>query len=122
MLGLTLSATVVQTAAASRDEPFSRLAATLSIAGGSATTQDLRFESKDLTLTAGGALKLDGSAVSLQGQLQLSEALSKQAAAAVVRVTGQSGRVTCACNSDRCRRQIFCLRQYRRHGEARRQK
>jgi uncharacterized protein involved in outer membrane biogenesis len=88
------AASVAKTATGSRDEPYTKLGATLTIAGGSATTQDLLFESADLSLSAAGALKLDGSAVNLQGQLQLSEALSKQASAVVVRATQQGNRVT----------------------------
>lgn len=85
---------VAQTAMASRDEPFSRLGMTLAIAGGSASTRDLLFESESLSLSAAGTLRLDGSSANFQGNLQLSEALSKQTAAAVFRVTQQSGRVT----------------------------
>jgi uncharacterized protein involved in outer membrane biogenesis len=85
---------VKQAATGSRDEPFSRLGATLSIASGSASTQDLRFESNDLTLNAAGALKLDGSAVDFKGQIQLSDELSKQTGATFARLTAEGGRVT----------------------------
>lgn len=78
----------------SRDEPFTKLGATLTIANGSASTQDLRFESKDLLLAAGGTIRLDGSAINLQGQVQLSDELSKQAGRDLVRYTQQGGRVT----------------------------
>lgn len=78
----------------SKDEPFSRLGATLKVAGGSASTEDLRFESKDLLLSAAGAVRLDGSAVNLQGKVQLSEALSQQAGSDLVRYTQEEGRVT----------------------------
>jgi uncharacterized protein involved in outer membrane biogenesis len=83
-----------QTLGHSRDEPFSRLGATLTVAGGSASTQDLRLESKDLLLAAAGAVRLDGSAVNLRGQVQLSEALSQQAGRDLVRYTQEQGRVT----------------------------
>ncbi len=83
-----------QMAGHSRDEPFSRLGATLTVAGGSASTQDLRLESKDLLLAAAGAVRLDGSAVNLLGQVQLSEALSQQAGRDLVRYTQEQGRVT----------------------------
>jgi uncharacterized protein involved in outer membrane biogenesis len=83
-----------QTAGRSRDEPFSRLGATLTVAGGSASTQDLRLESKDLLLAAAGAVRLDGSAVNLLGQVQLSDALSQQAGRDLVRYTQEQGRVT----------------------------
>jgi uncharacterized protein involved in outer membrane biogenesis len=78
----------------SKDEPFSRLGGTLNIAGGSASTQDLEFEAKDLVLSAAGAVKLDGTAINLQGQLQLSEELSKQAGSDLVRYTQDQGKVT----------------------------
>ena len=78
----------------SRDEPFSRLGATLTVAGGSASTQDLRLESKDLLLSAAGAVRLDGSAINLRGQVQLSDELSQQAGRDLVRYTQQEGRVT----------------------------
>ena len=44
-----------------RDEPFTKLGATLTIAGGSASTEDLRFESKDLLLAAAGTVRPDGT-------------------------------------------------------------
>jgi uncharacterized protein involved in outer membrane biogenesis len=78
----------------SRDEAFTRLGGTLAIANGEAATQNLRFESKDLTLTAAGAVRLDGSAIDLKGQAQLSEALSQQAGRDLVRYTQEQGRVT----------------------------
>ena len=80
--------------AASRDEPFSRLGTTLTIAGGSASTTDLRFESPDLLLGATGTLHLDGSSVNLAGRAQLSEELSRQAGRDLVRYTQEGGRVT----------------------------
>lgn len=76
------------------DEPFSELGATLSIASGTASTPDLHFISKDIRLDAGGALKLDGSGVNLQGSVQLSEELSKQANPAIARVLQQDGKIT----------------------------
>jgi uncharacterized protein involved in outer membrane biogenesis len=79
---------------ASRDEPFSRLGGTLNIAGGSASTTDLSLESKDVLLGAGGALRLDGSVLNFQGQVQLSDELSKQAGRDLLRYTQDQGRVT----------------------------
>ena len=70
---------VGEIAKGTRDEPFSRLGTTLTIGNGAATTNDLRFESKDLSLSAAGTIALNGSAVNLKGQLQLSDALSQQA-------------------------------------------
>ncbi|MEO5698843.1 MAG: AsmA family protein [Burkholderiaceae bacterium] len=76
------------------DEPFSEMGGSLSIAAGTASTPDLHFISKDIRLDAGGALKLDGSGVSLQGIIQLSEALSKQANPAIVRALQDNGKIT----------------------------
>jgi uncharacterized protein involved in outer membrane biogenesis len=78
----------------SRDEPFTRLGTTLAIAAGSATTEDLRFTSKDFLLAAAGSVRLDGSAINLAGQVQLSDDLSKQAGQDLVRYTQEGGRVT----------------------------
>lgn len=79
---------------ASTDEPFTKIAATLNIAAGSASTGDLRFESKDVLLSASGTVRLDGSALDLAGQLQLSDELSQQAGRDLLRYTQQGGRVT----------------------------
>jgi uncharacterized protein involved in outer membrane biogenesis len=84
----------VSTSGGSRDEPFTRLSTTLDIADGSAATRDLTFDSEDLVLSAAGTLRLDGSAIDLTGQLQLSDALSQQAGRDLVRYTQQGGRVT----------------------------
>jgi uncharacterized protein involved in outer membrane biogenesis len=78
----------------SADEPFTRLGATLAIAGGAADTNDLRFESKDLLLSAAGTVRLDGSAIDLAGQVQLSDELSRQAGRDLIRYTQEQGRVT----------------------------
>lgn len=75
------------------DEPFSELGASLSMAGGTASTPDLHFVSPDVRLDAGGALRLDGSAVNLIGSVELSEALTKQANATFVRVAAQNGKI-----------------------------
>jgi AsmA protein len=77
-----------------RDEPFTTLGATLGIAAGSATTNDLRLESKDLRLAASGSMRLDGTAINLSGQLQLSNELSQQAGRDLIRYTQEDGRVT----------------------------
>jgi uncharacterized protein involved in outer membrane biogenesis len=76
------------------DEPFTRLGGTLALAGGAATTNDLRFESKDVLLSATGTIRLDGSRVDLAGPVQLSDALSKQAGRDLLRYTASDGRVT----------------------------
>lgn len=76
------------------DEPFTEMGGSLSIAAGTASTPDLHFISKDIRLDAGGALKLDGSGVTLQGIVQLSEELSKQANPAIVRALQDNGKIT----------------------------
>jgi uncharacterized protein involved in outer membrane biogenesis len=81
-------------AGGSNDEAFSELGATLAIANGTARTSDLRFQSPDVTLSAAGSLRLDGSAIDLRGDVQLSDALSKQAGRDLVRYTQEQGRVT----------------------------
>ena len=83
-----------ETAGGSRDEPFSRLGATLAIANGVASTNDLMMESKSFRMRSNGTLRLDGSAVNLRGQVQLSDELTKQAGRDLVRYTQEGGRVT----------------------------
>jgi uncharacterized protein involved in outer membrane biogenesis len=78
----------------STDEPFTVLGASFDIAGGRAQTDDLRFESKDVLLRAAGSIRLDGSALDLEGDVQLSEALSQQAGRDLFRYTQEQGRVT----------------------------
>ena len=78
----------------STDEPFTRLGATLRLANGVATTDDMRFESKDLLLTAAGNVRLDASSVNLAGRVQLSDELTKQAGSDLARYTAEQGRVT----------------------------
>jgi uncharacterized protein involved in outer membrane biogenesis len=78
----------------SSDEPFSKLGATLDIGNGAVTTNDLRFESRDVILDAQGVVQLVGSAVNLKGRVQLSDALSQQAGRDLVRYTQDQGRVT----------------------------
>ena len=58
---------VIASSQGNRDEPFSEMGATLAIAGGTASTQDLHFVSKDIRLDAGGGLRLDGTAVTPAG-------------------------------------------------------
>jgi AsmA-like C-terminal region len=81
-------------ASGSNDEPFSQLAATLAIANGTARTNDLQFHSPDVLLRAIGSLRLDGRAIDLKGDVQLSDALSQQAGRDLVRYTQEQGRVT----------------------------
>jgi uncharacterized protein involved in outer membrane biogenesis len=75
-------------------EPFKKFGMTLAVADGAATTNDLRFESKDLLLAATGAFKLDGSSVRVAGPVQLSDELSRQSGRDLVKYTQKDGRVT----------------------------
>jgi uncharacterized protein involved in outer membrane biogenesis len=80
---------------ASKDEPFTRLGGTMTIADGSASTQNLKMESNDVLLDASGAVRLDGTLINLAGQVQLSGELSQRAGRDLVRYTQDSqGRVT----------------------------
>jgi uncharacterized protein involved in outer membrane biogenesis len=76
------------------DETFSRLGATLALANGIARTTDLQFESPDVHMQSAGWLRLDGDAIDLRGNVQLSDALSQQAGRDLYRLTQQQGRVT----------------------------
>jgi len=76
------------------DEPFSRLGTTLTVENGVARTNDLLFESDDLSLTAQGAIELDGDPVTLTGRIQLSEQLTKEGGTDLARYTQEQGRVT----------------------------
>jgi hypothetical protein len=78
----------------SSDEPFTALGATLAIGDGAARTSDLRFESPNVLMRSTGSLRLDGSAIDLRGDVQLSEALTQQAGRDLVRYTQEQGRVT----------------------------
>jgi len=84
----------VPSGTSSSDEPFTALGATLAIGGGAARTSDLRFESPDVLMRSAGSLRLDGSAIDLRGDVQLSDALTKQAGRDLVRYTQEEGRVT----------------------------
>jgi uncharacterized protein involved in outer membrane biogenesis len=81
-------------AGGSTDEPFTRLGGTFRIADSSASTDDLRFESKDLLLDAAGNVRADTTVVNLAGKVQLSDELSKQAGSDLTRYTQDQGRVT----------------------------
>ena len=78
----------------SRNEPFTRIGATLKVASGVAHTNDLRFESKDLLLAAAGTIALDGTSLDLAGTVQLSDALAARAGRDLVRYTQVDGRPT----------------------------
>lgn len=78
----------------SKDEPFTKLGATLAMANGAVTTKDLSFESKNLVLAAEGVVQLIASTLDLQGRVQLSDELSQTAGRDLVRYTQEGGRVT----------------------------
>lgn len=80
--------------AAAGSEAFSRLGASFDIGDGLARTNDLTFESNDVSLAAAGHIGLDGTDIDLAGRLQLSEALSREAGRDLVRYTQEGGRVT----------------------------
>ncbi len=75
------------------DEAFRRIGATVSLANGRASTENMRFEAEDLTLQANGSAQLDGSAMNLKGRLELSEALSSQVNSKMLRLSQDKGRV-----------------------------
>jgi uncharacterized protein involved in outer membrane biogenesis len=85
---------VSQATSAAGTEPFTSLDGTFTIAGGAATTTDLKFTSNDVLLTAAGTVRLDGAAIELAGPIQLSDDLSKQAGRDLVKYTQKDGRVT----------------------------
>jgi uncharacterized protein involved in outer membrane biogenesis len=76
------------------DEPFSKIGATLDIAGGVVSTNDMVFESKDLILNAQGIVNLIASTLDLKGRVQLSDELSTQAGSDLMKYTQEEGRVT----------------------------
>ncbi len=79
--------------ASNTDEPFTRIAATVMLANGTATTEDMRFDAADLSLHASGVAQLDGSAMNLKGRLQLSEDLSTQINQTMLKLSQDKGRV-----------------------------
>jgi uncharacterized protein involved in outer membrane biogenesis len=88
------AASVSQATSTSGTEPFTSLDGTFTIAGGAATTTDLKFTSNDVLLAASGTVRLDGTAIDLAGPIQLSDDLSKQAGRDLVKYTQKDGRVT----------------------------
>lgn len=69
-------------AGASADS-YSRIGLSLDIANDLARTDDFRFESSEVLITAAGTIALDGSAIDLEGQARLSNGMTAPA-----RVTG----------------------------------
>jgi uncharacterized protein involved in outer membrane biogenesis len=94
LLGSMRAESQAEVSGGSSVEPFTRLGATLTLAGGTASTSDLKFESKDLLLDADGSFRLDGSDVDFKGQVQLSDELTAKAGQDLVRYTAEDGRVT----------------------------
>jgi AsmA protein len=76
------------------DEAFSRLGASFTLGDGVARTNDLTFESNDVSLDGAGQIGLDGTNIDLSGRVRLSEALTRQAGRDLVRYTQEGGRVT----------------------------
>jgi uncharacterized protein involved in outer membrane biogenesis len=93
-----LLASAGQAVAASRTatggERFSRLGATLRVADGALTTDDLAMASTDVDLTASGTLRLADMATDFGGRARLSEALSREAGTDLYRYAQEGGRVT----------------------------
>jgi uncharacterized protein involved in outer membrane biogenesis len=81
-------------AASNTDEPFQRLEGTVNIGDGVATTNNLQFEATDLTMAAQGSAQLDGRAMNMKAQLQLSEALSREVNSKMLKLSQKEGRVT----------------------------
>ncbi|MCC7042237.1 MAG: AsmA family protein [Acidobacteria bacterium] len=81
-------------AAGGGSEAFSRLGASFNLGEGVARTNNLAFESNDVSLEGAGQVGLDGSNIDLAGRVRLSEALTQQAGRDLVRYTQEGGRVT----------------------------
>lgn len=75
-------------------EAFSRMDASFRIASGLARTNDLTFESNDVSLEGAGQIGLNGHDIDLAGRVRLSEALTQEAGRDLVRYTQERGRVT----------------------------
>jgi uncharacterized protein involved in outer membrane biogenesis len=81
-------------ATAGNGEAFSRMGGSFTLAEGVARTNDLTFESNDVSLEGAGQIGLDGTNIDLVGRVRLSEALTQQAGRDLVRYTQEGGRVT----------------------------
>ncbi|HEY0874799.1 MAG TPA: AsmA-like C-terminal region-containing protein [Vicinamibacterales bacterium] len=91
--------TSVSKAAADRaedpgSERFSRLGATLALAGGRLTTSDMAMTSADVDLNAAGAVRVDTMTAEFAGTVRLSEALSKESGTDLYELAQEDGRVT----------------------------
>jgi hypothetical protein len=67
---------------------------TLSLGDGVVTTRDLAMTATDVDLTGAGTIRLQNMMTRLDGQVRLSEALSKQGGSDLYRYTQEGGRVT----------------------------
>ena len=76
------------------DERFSRLGATLALAGGAINTSDFAMTSPDVDLTGTATLAVARMTADMKGRVQLSEKLSKEAGTDLYRYTQEGGRVT----------------------------
>ena len=75
-------------------EKFSRLGATLALAGGVINTNDFAMTSTDVDLTGAGTIRVATMTAHLDGQVRLSEALSQKGGTDLYRYTQEGGRVT----------------------------
>jgi uncharacterized protein involved in outer membrane biogenesis len=75
-------------------ERFSHLGATLALADGVLRTNDFSMQSTDVDLTGVGAIVLSTMATGVQGQVRLSNELSKKGGTDLYRYAQQDGRVT----------------------------
>ena len=76
------------------DERFSRLGATLALAGGAITTSDFAMTSPDVDLNGTATLTLARMTADMKGRVRLSEQLSKEAGTDLYKYTQEGGRVT----------------------------
>jgi uncharacterized protein involved in outer membrane biogenesis len=76
------------------NERFSKLGATLALAGGAMRTNDFSLTSPDVDLTGTATLSLARMTADMKGRVRLSEKLSKEAGTDLYRYTQEGGRVT----------------------------
>jgi uncharacterized protein involved in outer membrane biogenesis len=74
-------------------EAFTRLAASLAVAGPTLTTSDLTLASRDLDMTGEGTLSLASQAVNLRADVMLSRELSAQAGRDLYRLAREGDRI-----------------------------
>ncbi|HUE89688.1 MAG TPA: AsmA family protein [Vicinamibacterales bacterium] len=86
--------TAIQSPGDAAAERFSRLGVTLSFADGLLTTRDFAMTATDVDLTGAGTIRLQSMATRLDGQVRLSESISKQAGSDLYRYAQEGGRVT----------------------------